>query len=157
MINLQKIIKNIREHQATVRRVASQPAESGASRKIQNAKQKYPDGLWKLNREDLEPAEVAIYDSVLPRLYNQTPERLQMLAAYAYAASELNKKTKDKNLADHLRRCMLYSRNGLGPWQPVYISYTRLLNDLIGERSQQWPPVMLFFEDTWQFGEDISW
>jgi hypothetical protein len=114
-----------------------------------------PDGL-NLTRDDLEDAEIEIYNAILLRLNNPSPEQLKMLCAYSYAAAELRKVVidDDKDLATHLRRCMMLGRNGLGPWNPVHISFMELLLDHGLPGHGDWPPVNLFLKREWQFGED---
>ncbi len=110
-----------------------------------------PDGhrIWPLTRNDLDPDEIKIYDKVLPKLTNPSPGQLQMLAAYAYAASEFRKAYDNKDLANHLHRCMVYARNGLGPWKPIPISCMELLLDC----QKEWPFVFLHLDQTWQVGK----
>ena len=102
-----------------------------------------------LTRDDLEQAEHVVYDKVLSKLNNPSPDQLRMLSVYSYAATELRKAVeivKDKGLAAHLRRCLVYARNGLGLWNPMPIDPGELLLDCKGD----WPPVYLYLDPAWE-------
>lgn len=112
--------------------------------------------LWLLSRADLEEAEAKIYDSVYGKLDRPTPEQERMTAVFSYAAREMAKTEKEltteagKALAQHLRRCMIYARNGLGPWVPREIFYQELLFEYM-RNAANWPPVVLFLDPSWEF------
>jgi hypothetical protein len=101
---------------------------------------------WVLTREDLEGQELEIYEAVITRLDNPRPELHAMAAAYSYAASEFKKAANNPALAAHLRRCMVYCRNRLGPWQPKPISSFELLL----EYKYGWPVCYMFCNPDWE-------
>jgi hypothetical protein len=107
-----------------------------------------PDHFWVLTRADLEEPELVIYDSTLARLVNPSPEQLRMLAAYAWAASELKKaaESDDQALTLWLRDCMVYARNGLGISPVRFIDGFALLLDW----KETWPAVYLSMSVSWQ-------
>ncbi len=109
------------------------------------------DHFWELTRADLDPEEQQIYDVVLPKLASPSAEQLRMLAAYAWAASELKKasQTDDQALSVWLRDCMVYARNGLGIAGPRSVHFMELLLDY----KDTWPPVYLSLGRTWQIEE----
>lgn len=119
-------------------------------------KPKFDPKFWEISRSDLDDDEVKVYDSFLPRLNNSRPDELLMLAAYAWSVVEFQKATAsgDKDLADHMRRCMIYSRNGLGLWRQEHASYFGLLLDCYLPGHQDWPPVDCCLKREWQYGED---
>ena len=107
-----------------------------------------------LTRKDLVPSERKIYDKVRPRLEKPTPDQLRMLAAYAYAANEFEKAGSNKELAEHLQRCMIFARNRLGLWTPEPVSITDLQLEWEGLESEDgnadWPPVYFFLSGLWE-------
>lgn len=107
----------------------------------------YDPHFWDLTRDELEEGELRIYDLTLPKLSNPN---LVMLAAYSYLANLFRQSFENKELARHVRRAMIFARNGLGFWKPIPIDYMELLLD----EHPDWPPILSFLDSAWQVGKD---
>ena len=70
-----------------------------------------------------------IFSATLPKLKDVTPEKLEMLAAYADAMAHLRKLQNDPQKARVWRGALIYCRNGLGLGAQVFIDLMDLLLD----------------------------
>ncbi|MDR3577235.1 MAG: hypothetical protein P4L50_25520 [Anaerolineaceae bacterium] len=114
------------------------------------------DHYWQLTRDDLDPEEQMIYNRTLLKIAARfsipSVKQLHMLAAYAWAASELRKASQgtDKALTIWLNKCMIYARNGLGIASPQFIDLMDLIIDSDQGIDTIWPPVYLSLDRSWQ-------
>jgi hypothetical protein len=101
-----------------------------------------------LTRDDLDPDEQVIYDAILPKLTNPSPEQLRMLPAYSWAVAEMRKAGQPGNekLFVWLRKCSIGARNGLGLFKPLHVDFMELLLDW----EEGWPPVYLALDSAWE-------
>lgn len=91
-----------------------------------------------------------VYAATLSKVKEPTPERLEMLAAYADAIVNLRRVRNDPERAALWRGVVLYARNGLGFGDRVFVD----LLELIIDSGRVNEPVAVFcLKPEWQLPE----